>query len=180
MTHPGNQSDWEMFIAMLNPKSGDRIIDIGAGKGEKAAKLIQAFPTAEVYAVDPNAKRVAEAKRDYPSVKSSVASAESLPFDDAYFDKAYSTMALHHFADLDRALGEVRRVLKDGGAYVILEVEPRSLAGRLFRFFGRAMGEHMSLMTRSQCLTRLGSAKKLEVVTSTSLGSKYLVRLRRV
>jgi len=165
---------------MLDPKSGDKILDIGAGKGEKAARLLQAFPTTEVYSVDPNAKRIAESKRDYPSVRSFVANAESLPFDDAYFDRAYSTMALHHFADLDQALGEICRILKNGGSYVILEVEPRSLAGRLFRFFGRFMGEHMNIMTLSQCLTRLKSAKELEVVASTNLGSKYMVHLRRV
>ena len=180
MAQSGSQSDWEGLVALLDPKSGDRILDIGAGKGEKAAKLLQAFPTTEVYAVDPDAKRIADAKRDHPSVKSSQASAESLPFDDSYFDKAYSTMALHHFADLDRALAEICRILKDGGSYVILEVEPMSLAGRLFRFFGRVMGERTNMMTKSQCLARLKSAKELEVVTSTDLDSRYLVLLRRL
>jgi len=180
MTHSEAQSDWEKFVALLEPKGGERILDVGAGRGDKAAKLLQDFPGVEVYAVDPNEKRVADAKRDHPTVRSSVAGAERLPFGDSYFDKAYSTMALHHFTDLDQALSEIERVLKQGGSYVVLEVEPRSLAGRLFRFFGRLLGESMTIMTQSQLLARLGTAKGLEVVTSTSLGAKYLVLLRRV
>jgi len=164
---------------MLNPRSGDRIVDIGAGKGEKAARILQAFPGTEVFAVDPNERRVAEAKRDYPGVRSTVARAEKLPFDDSFFDKAYSTMALHHFSDLDRALGEVSRVVKPGGSYVILEVEPGSPVGMLFRFFGRLMGERMQIMTEEQLLARLEHATGFRVARSVGLGSRYLVQLEK-
>jgi len=164
---------------MLDPKSGDRILDIGAGKGEKASRILQAFPGTEVFAVDPNERRITEAKRDHPAVRSMVAGAEKLPFDEASFDKAYSTMALHHFSDLDRALGEVSRVVRSGGSYVILEVEPGSPLGRLFRFFGRLMGEKVHIMTEKQLLSRLGNAEGFRVARSVSLGSRYLIQLAR-
>jgi ubiquinone/menaquinone biosynthesis C-methylase UbiE len=164
---------------MLDPKSGDRILDIGAGKGEKAARILQTFPGTEVFAVDPNERRITEAKRDHPDVRSTVAGAEKLPFNDAFFDKAYSTMALHHFSDLDRALGEISRVVRPGGSYVILEVEPGSPLGRLFRFFGRLVGEKMQIMTEEQLLVRLQRAASFRVARSVSLGSSYLVQLAR-
>lgn len=164
---------------MLDPKSGDRIIDIGAGRGKKAARISQAFPGTELFAVDPSERRVAKAKRDYPSVRSTVAGAEKLPFEDAFFDKAYSTMALHHFSDLDRALGEVARVVRPGGLYVVLEVEPGSSLGRLFRFFGRVVGERMQVVTEEQLSARLGHVAGLHVVRSVRLGSRYLVQLQR-
>jgi ubiquinone/menaquinone biosynthesis C-methylase UbiE len=175
----GLRSNWKELVAMLDPKKGDRIIDIGAGKGEKAARILQAFPGTEVFAVDPSEKRVAKAKRDYPSVRSSVAGAEKLPFDDAFFDKAYSTMALHHFSDLDRALDEVARIVRPGGSYVILEVELGSTLGRLFRFFGRVMGERMEVITKEQLVARLGHVAGFRVVRSVRLGSRYLVQLAR-
>ena len=164
---------------MLNPNSGERILDVGAGKGEKAARILQAFPGAELFAVDPNEKRITQAKRDYPGVTSTVAEAEKLPFGNYFFDKAYSTMAFHHFSDLDKALGEVARVVRPGGSYVVLEVEPGSLLGRLFRFFGRLMGEEMQIMTEKQFLARLEHAEGLRVASSVSLGSRYLVQLVR-
>ncbi|HXY56597.1 MAG TPA: methyltransferase domain-containing protein [Nitrososphaerales archaeon] len=179
MTRSEVPTEWVKIIELLDPKRGERILDVGAGRGDKAAKILRSFPGTDVYAVDPNEKRIADAKRDHPALKSSVASAERLPFSDSYFDKAYSTMALHHFNDLDQALSEIVRVLKPGGSYVILEVEPRSFTGTLFRFFGRLMGEHTSIMTLSECLARMGKAKGVQVVTSASLGAKYLVRLRK-
>jgi len=166
-------------VSMLEPRSGERILDVGAGKGEKAARVLESTPGVNVFAVDPNERRVEEAKRNHPSVKSFVAGAERLPFDDAYFDKAYSTMALHHFANLNLALEEISRILKQGGSYVVLEVEPGSLAGMLFRFFGRLTGEHMNIMTMAQCADALKAAQGLEVVQSTSLGPRYLIHLRR-
>jgi len=179
LTQSGNRSDWEELLAMLDPKGGDRILDVGAGKGEKAARILQAFPGAEVFAVDPNERRISEARRDHSGVRSMVAGAEKLPFDDAFFDKAYSTMALHHFSDLDRALAEVSRVLRPGGSYVILEVEPGSPLGRLFRFFGGLMGEKMQIMTEQRLLERLVNAEGFHVARSVSLGSRYLVQLTR-
>jgi ubiquinone/menaquinone biosynthesis C-methylase UbiE len=170
---------WEAFLSMLAPGPGEKILDIGAGDCSKAAKVLEASPGSEVYAVDPNEKRIAAAKRQRPQVKGSVASAESLPFPDSHFDKAYSTMALHHFADVDMALGEVARVLRPGGLYVIAEVEPRSTLGKLFRFFGGLMGEKMQIMSQAQLLARLKQARGLQVTSSTGLGSTYLVLLAR-
>ena len=152
-------------------------MDIGAGTGEKAAMLLRESPGAEVYAVDPNPKKIAEAQRAHPGVKSSVAGAEKLPFDDAFFDKAYSTMALHHFVDLDRALQEVVRVLKPGGTFVVMEIEPGSAAGRLFRLMAGLMGERVRMLTESQLEAELGS-KSLRVL-QTRRGSRYFVQAVR-
>ena len=168
------------FLQMLAPAPGEKILDVGAGKGEVAGRVMGASKGAEVYAVEPDEKRLAAMKRDFPAVKCSMAGAESLPFPDSYFDKVYATMALHHFADLDAALRQVARVLKHGGAFVILEVEPRSTMGRVFRFFGRLTGEHMNMMTEERCLEKLRTAGDLEVVASVSLGARYLVRLKRL
>jgi ubiquinone/menaquinone biosynthesis C-methylase UbiE len=170
----------EQFLQMLAPAAGEKILDIGAGKGMVADRVLKASKGgAEVYAVEPNGKRVASMKRDFPAIKSSVAGAESLPFPDSYFDKVYTTMALHHFSDLDRALREIVRVLKQGGSLVILEIEPNSGVGRFFRFFGRVTGEHMGLMTEDQLVARVGSADGLTAAGSASQGSRYLVRATR-
>jgi ubiquinone/menaquinone biosynthesis C-methylase UbiE len=163
---------------MLSPSKGERILDVGAGKGKVADQVMKASGGAEVHAVDPNEKRVASLKREFPAIRSSVASAESLPFDDSYFDKVYSTMALHHFSDLDRALREVARVLKPGGSFVVLEVEPGSGLGSLFRFFGSVIGEHTGMLTREQLQGRLESVG-FRVVRSGGQGSRYVIHASR-
>jgi ubiquinone/menaquinone biosynthesis C-methylase UbiE len=173
-----SRSDWDALLKMLSPQSGQRILDVGSGEGNLAGEISRSG--IEIFAVDPQSRKVEAVKRRYPTVKASIAGAESLPFSDSYFDGVYTTMALHHFADLDRALGEIARVLKLGGSFVVLEVDPGSAKGLMFRFFGRLMGEHISLMTQEQLVTRLGSARGLKVARSAGIGSGYLIQLVRV
>ena len=174
-----SKSEWDQFVSMLSPSTGDKILDIGAGKGDVAAKVLQSSG-ADIYAVDPNEKRVASMRATHPAVKSSVAGAERLPYPASSFEKAYTTMALHHYADLDLALQEVARVLKQGGAFVILEVDPGSGLGRLFRFLGRLTGERMNLMSKEQLEERVGKLGLFRTTASASTSSGYLVVLTRV
>ncbi len=179
MSGAGHDPDWEQFIRMLAPAAGERILDVGAGDGSTAARVAVASDGAEVYAVDPDEKKVAASRRYRPAVKSSVAAAESLPFPDSHFDKVYSTMAFHHFADLDRALAEIARVLKHGGGLVVLEVEPGSWLGRVFRLLTRVMGENVLFLSQLKLRSRLESGADFRVVRSLGLGSKYLVQATR-
>jgi len=179
MSVRARNSNWDLFFSTLAPAAGERILDIGAGKGSVANQVLQRSKGAEVYAVDPNQKRVASMRSNFPALKSSVAGAESLPFADGSFDKAYTTMALHHYSDLDRSLKEVARVLKPRGQFVVVEVDPASLQGRTFRFFGRLTGEHMNLMSEDQLKSRLVAEDGLNLVSSAKLRSGYLVRATR-
>ena len=44
-----------------------------------------------------------------------------LPFDDAYFDGAYATESLEHAVEIERAVGEICRVVKPGGRIAIID-----------------------------------------------------------
>jgi ubiquinone/menaquinone biosynthesis C-methylase UbiE len=171
--------DYRKFLEMLAPAEGERILDVGAGKGAVAGLVLGASKGAEVYAVDPNEKRVETMKRGFPLVKSSVAGGESLPFPDSHFDKAYSTMAVHHFSDLGRAIGEISRVLKPGGSFVVLEIEPGSPIGMFYSFFGRLMGEHMNMMGEDRLVAKLTASGRFKAIRTEKQGSGYLVLLTR-
>jgi ubiquinone/menaquinone biosynthesis C-methylase UbiE len=170
---------WDEVIKALAPSVGDRILDIGAGKGDVAAGVLEASKGAEIYAIDPNEGRVAFMKKNRPNLRSSVARAEGLPFPDSHFDKAYTTMALHHYADLSKALQEIARVLKPGGTFVVLELDPHSAKGRLSEFSGKVLGEHMNLMPQEDLEARIRQAEKFTIISSTKLGSSYLIQSAR-
>jgi ubiquinone/menaquinone biosynthesis C-methylase UbiE len=55
-----------------------------------------------------------------------VADAEALPFADASFDLAYSHGVLHHTPDTQRAIDEIRRVLRPGGTAMVMLYHKRS------------------------------------------------------
>ncbi len=166
-------------MSMLSPLPGEKILDVGAGKGEAAARLKTSMDV-EVYAVDPNEKRVASMRKSFPSVRAQVASAERLPARDAEFDRAYVTMALHHFADLQVALGEIARVLKPGGTFVVLEVNPGSPLGLVFRVLGRLAGEQMHMMGIEQLAAAARASGLFQVVSTYNFGSRYLLALVRL
>jgi len=177
---PTQKQNWDLFFHTLAPVAGERILDVGAGKGSIANWVLQQSKGVEVYAVDPNEKRVAAMRRDYPALKSSVAGAENLPFPDSFFDRAYTTMALHHYSDLGKALKELRRVLKTGGCFVVVEVDPDSIQGRLFKLFGRLTGEHMNLMSEAQLVSRLEAEGEFKVGSSAKPKSRYIIQAVRV
>jgi ubiquinone/menaquinone biosynthesis C-methylase UbiE len=106
---------------LIGPLTG-RVLEIGAGTGanlqhyQHADQVVCTEPSAPMRAR--LAARVGNAAvpievRDTP--------AESLPFDDASFDVAVSTLVLCTVSNVDATLAEVRRVLKPGGRLVFIE-----------------------------------------------------------
>lgn len=109
-----------MELAELTP--GDRLVDVGCGPGV-AAHLARGAG-AEVVGVDPAPVmlRVARARRRADSaVAWRLGSAEALPVDDGWARVVWSLSTVHHWADVDAGLDEVRRVLAPGGRLVTLE-----------------------------------------------------------
>jgi ubiquinone/menaquinone biosynthesis C-methylase UbiE len=109
-----------LMAKLLQPWLGSdqRILDAGCGPGGNGAWLAQ---HGRVVGVDP-ARQALEFVRTRRSTTSPVqASAERLPFDDAAFDVAVGITLLYTVQDHVAALGELARVLRAGGALLLLE-----------------------------------------------------------
>lgn len=94
----------------------ESVLDSGCGDGGVARLLRDRV--GEVTAIDVESS---PAWSDEPGLSFRVADAEGLPFDDASFDVVHSKDSLHHMASPERALTEYRRVLRPGGAALIVE-----------------------------------------------------------
>ena len=94
-------------------KPGDKILDIGCGKGFQLYELTQLMPGVEVFGVDVSEYAIENSK---PEIKDrlQICNANNLPFADDYFDFVFSITTLHnlHNYDLDKALREMERVAK--------------------------------------------------------------------
>jgi SAM-dependent methyltransferase len=109
-------------------------LEIGAGTGYFSLNLLQLglIERATVTDISPGmlealGRSAAALGLEVEAVRSE---AEQLPFGDAGFDLVFGHAVLHHIPDLDRALGEFRRVLRPGGVLAFCG-EPSRYGDRL-------------------------------------------------
>ena len=107
---------------------GGSALDVCCGTGDLALELAERLsPEGSVIGCDfsermLDAARAKAARREATGVRFEWADALALPYADASFDAVTIGFGARNLADLDRGLGELRRVLRPGGRLVILEI----------------------------------------------------------
>ena len=99
-----------------------RVLDVATGAGHTAAAV--APVVAEVIAIDIAPAMLARTEelalaRGLRNVRTTLMDVEALQFPDDSFDAVTCRIAPHHFIDIDRAIAEIARVLRVGGAFVV-------------------------------------------------------------
>jgi ubiquinone/menaquinone biosynthesis C-methylase UbiE len=119
-TH-GRAADAKLAIRLAELTAGDRLVDVGSGPGVAAHRA--ASLGAEVVAVDPAAVmlRVGRLANRATGLRYAQGSAQALPVADGWASAVWSLATVHHWPDIDAALGEVDRVLAPGGRFVAIE-----------------------------------------------------------
>lgn len=109
-------------------------VDLGCGKGKFIKYLEKKYPLHDMVGIDP----FFFAEGD----KIKQGSAYSIPLDDQSVDVLIILEVLQHIRDIDKALSEIRRVLKDNGILIIGERNKHSGLG-LLKFFLERTGRWM-------------------------------------
>ena len=115
---------WKRFaIRIARVQPGERVLDVATGSGDLARALSEGG--ADVWMTDLNHRmlsigrdRMLDAGRMLPAVQSD---AERLPFADRTFDCVTVAFGLRNMTHKDRALAEMKRVLRVGGRLLVLE-----------------------------------------------------------
>lgn len=137
-------------------KPGVRILEIGSGTGSLLSRL-----RAEGYdavGVDVNARLLEEARRWHGDLPVQQVDGTALPFPDGSFDIVMSFDVFEHIPDSDAHLREVRRVLRDGGSYLVQT--PNKWMNSVFetirwRSFTRWRADHCSLHSLAELHRRM-------------------------
>lgn len=103
----------------LDPRPGQRILDVAAGTGSSALPFAAAG--ALVVACDFSLGMLRVGKRQAGDLPFVAGDALRLPFADAVFDTVTMSFGLRNVADMDTALAEMARVTKPAGRLVICE-----------------------------------------------------------
>lgn len=100
-------------FALLDPRPGERILDVGCGEGSLTEKIVAAG--AAVVGIDASPEMIAGAAAR--GLDARLIDAEQLPFE-REFDAVFSNAALHWVRNHDAMLAGVHRALKPGGRFV--------------------------------------------------------------
>lgn len=116
------------LIPLLDPKPGERILDLGCGTGQLTEKL--AALGAQVVGLDSSPEMVAQARQNYPKLTFVLADARTLSFE-APFDAVFSNAALHWIREADAVVSSVAGALRPGGRFVAEFGGKRNIAALL-------------------------------------------------
>ena len=130
----------EMYVLIRPVVKAKTVLELATGTGLIAKHIVNA--AAHIEATDASAEMIAEAKRDNHSTKLhfSVQDMFRLPYTEESFDVVIVSNALHIVPQPEKALAEIRRVLKDDGVLVAPTFTHANNA-----FFGTAKAFFMKL-----------------------------------
>ena len=111
------------FIDIVNPSSGDKIIDVGSGSGDLVLEILKRDLNLKIDMVDLNKAMLLEGKKRIKNdnVKFFQQNAENLSFLDNIYDKYLISFCLRNVTNIDQSFKEAFRILKPGGKYYCLE-----------------------------------------------------------
>jgi len=125
-------------LALLRPLLGDDpgdVLDLACG----TANLL---PMVGRYVgVDASVEMLLAARRKFATAALAAADSATLPFADARFDTVCCASAFHIFPEPERALAEVRRVLRPGGRLLLLDWSRERVTMRALNLYLRLTGD---------------------------------------
>ena len=130
---------YELICSVVKDKT---VLELATGTGLIAKHIVKA--TAHIEATDASAEMIAEAKRDNQSAKLhfSVQDMFRLPYANKSFDVVIVSNALHIVPQPEKALQEIKRVLKDDGVLIAptFTHAGNSFSGKVRAFFMKLAG----------------------------------------
>ncbi len=103
------------LLDLLEPKPGERILDLGCGTGHLTAQA--AATGAQVVGLDQSSTMIAQARQKYPEIRFEVGDARAFSFAEP-FDAILSNATLHWVREPEAVIDCVRRALRPGGRFV--------------------------------------------------------------
>jgi SAM-dependent methyltransferase len=120
---------------------GMHVVDVGCGPGGLATELAARVGAANVAAIDPAAQFAAVCRERNPGADVREGVAEELPWPDATFDAALSSLVIGFMSDPDRGVREMARVTRPGGTVAACMWDTAGVGMTMLDYFWDAVRE---------------------------------------
>lgn len=114
--HTLKVNTFKRLTSNLKPQT---ILDNGCASGRMANEVSKIFPKANITAIDVYKKAIDFGKKNYPHIKFRQADAHKLPFNANSFDLIINYEVIEHLVDPEKALKEMKRVMKKNGFVIV-------------------------------------------------------------
>ena len=138
----GGDAICSAFVERMELAPGQRFLDIGCGTGTLAVLIQQLHLGVAVVGLDPDPRALARAARKAERAGVEVhfdrGFSDQLPYADASFDRVFSNIfSLLPHEEKETTLGEVRRVLRPGGSFQLVDMVKTPPGFSFWRLFKR-------------------------------------------
>lgn len=167
-------------LSHIETTPDDIVLDIGCGGGKNISNFLHKIKNGKVYGVDYSLASVEKSKRVNKGAiiekKAEViqASVSSLPFNNRMFDVVSAFETIYFWPDLVNDFREVKRVLKDGGQFLICN--EMSLPEESEMWINML---HLSVYTKEELSEALSEAGFSSVKTYSHKNGKWLCVVAR-
>lgn len=135
---------YESVLKKLEGSGSCRLLDIGCGPGTVLSRIAATNEATSLAGVDlsPEMARIAgDRLGKRADVRVCNICSETLPHNDNSFDRVICMSTFHHFPDPRKALAEMYRVVKPGGAVLVADVTSFFPARQLYNFYMSRLGK---------------------------------------
>ena len=149
------EEDVAMIVGWLKPATGElrTFLDVGGGTGGLTTRLADRLGI-PVTVLDPTPEMVRYIPEN-SGVTVVLGVAEKMPLPNASFDAVLICDALHHLRDQREALREIARVVRAGGAVLVLDLDAARRSTKVVGFVERLLGEPAAFLTPAELGTMM-------------------------
>lgn len=118
-----NKIDWHVWcFEKMNMPEGSKVLELGCGNGLLWTKNKEAIKQSlDITLSDLSEGMLQGAKKNInnPNIKYQIIDVQDIPYEDECFDVVIARHMLYHVPDIDKALSEIKRVLKPNGKFYV-------------------------------------------------------------
>ena len=167
-----------LAMSHLDLEKGWGFLDIGCATGWAVSEAAKLLSNGKACGIDISPKMIEKA-RNYiggnENIDLRVANVERIPYPDESFSCVLCTCSFHHYSNPDRALSEMKRVMRKDGNLVILDGArdisvPIWIQDRWRRYFERSHVKYYTTRELAELVSRAG----LRIVGNVTTIKRFL------